>query len=220
MVQSPTDKPSLHTTLPAFRKYRPLSNADSAKPRSTVRDIFGVDGWFFDLAGPATSKPRTFAVLLLPGTCTPSGWGWAVRGVDRDRRQYGPLALTRRDAVHGAAPHLHAKEPTALVRAEGRQQSTVLHVRCACTLPEAVVKAEFTDFISTAEWLDEDFTASWRFCTSTPKRITWNDGTGTKRRGAVWRTYRHHNGWVTVSIRDDFGCYPKAFLRDLAPDSI
>ncbi|MFE7485759.1 hypothetical protein [Streptomyces sp. NPDC057552] len=178
-----------------------------------------MDGWFFDMATPTESSPRTFAVLLLPGVCTSSGWGWVVRGIDGDRRQYGPLALTRRDAVHRAAPHFVTKEPDALVRAEQGRDGWVLHVRCVCALPRAA-EQEFTDFATTATWLDEDCASRWRFCTSTPKRITWIDGAGRRSSGVVSGTYRHHTGWATISIIDDFGCHPKAFLRDLAPDAI
>lgn len=59
--------------LPAFAKYRPLRNENGERTGVTVRDTFGVDGWFFDVPGTADSGTRTFAVLHLPGTVTPPG---------------------------------------------------------------------------------------------------------------------------------------------------
>ncbi|MEO3976673.1 hypothetical protein [Streptomyces sp. CAU 1734] len=220
MTRNATDQQTRHTSLPAFRKYRPLPAGERDQPRMTVRDVFGVDGWFFDPDAAAASRPWAFAVLHLPGTHTPSGQGWAVRGVDGDRRQYGPLALTRRDAVYGASPYLHTEKPSALVRVEARRQRLVLHVRCACRISEAAVKAEFTDFTGTAAWLDKDPGARWRFCRSTPRRITWTGGAGLTQSGTVRGTCRHHTGRAVISVVDDLGCYPRVFLRDLTPDAL
>ncbi|MET8605826.1 hypothetical protein ABZV92_20015 [Streptomyces rubiginosohelvolus] len=229
--RQPQQKP-----LPEFRKFRPHPAGDRQQ-RTTVRDLFGVDGWFFDPDADTVSRPWAFAVLHLPGTCTPSGQGWAVREVEGDRRQYGPLAYTRRDAVQGARQygplttsrrtatpgatngHL-VRKPTALVRAEIRGQR-VLHVRCACALPETSVKAEFTDLANAATWLDETPWARWRFCPSTPKRITWTwSNSDHPRTGTIWGTCRHHTGWAAMEVIDDLGGYPRLFLRDLSPDAI
>ncbi|MCX4784137.1 hypothetical protein [Streptomyces sp. NBC_01264] len=208
--------------LPAFAKYRPLRSEDGERTRVTVRDAFGVDGWFFDVPGTADSSPRTFAVLHLPGTVTPSGWGWAVRGVEGDRRQYGRLGLTRHDAVRGALKAVEdcRNEPDAALRIEHRASGWALHVRCACPGTDDFTEEEFTDFASAADWLDGDPTAPWRFCTGSPTRLTWTDGCGHKRHGQIWGTARHHTGWAAIDTLDDLGVYPRVFLRDLSADAI
>ncbi|WP_217231399.1 hypothetical protein [Streptomyces anulatus] len=238
-MRSAIDQQTRHTPLPVFKKLRPTPAGERQQPRTTVRDIFGVDGWFFDPDAATTSRPWAFAVLHLTGTCTPSGQGWAVREVDGYRRQFGPLALTRRDAVLGArrygplalnrpptaqgvAASLHTDNPGVLIRTEERGQHLVLHVRCACPLSETTARAEFTGFASAAAWLDDKPQAPWRFCQSTPRRVTWTcrGDRGNPWSGTIQGTCRHHTGWAAMQVIGELGGYPQVFLRDLAADAI
>ncbi|MGW6145663.1 hypothetical protein, partial [Streptomyces sp. NPDC055140] len=186
----------------------PLLTTSRPRPRSvsqqTVRELFGDDGQFFTVPDsfpgglpdhidfPAVVH---YAVVRTPKPDTGEN-EFTAYDVD-GRRPLGRPAPDQDTAVRSALSALaerrqdHARqvehnrvqirglEPVPPVRIGYTETGTcIVHVRCSCPQVEGLAGHYEKVSLAADGWLDETPTTPWRFCRSSPKRVTVPGGSG------------------------------------------
>ncbi|AEM88841.1 hypothetical protein [Streptomyces violaceusniger] len=179
---------------------RTLPERHSVHRGKTTADVFRREGYWFTVPGdfPASlpdslhQSRETFAVFQSPDV-VPGVWVWVVRAEGPSGRNLGASTESRRVAVRLALAALArlrtetAADIMATRRAIGLEEvppvriavtdgTWVLHVRCACDIPEADAVGE-TATVGDAGELFADECDPWKLCQGSPRVLFFDDRT-------------------------------------------